>query len=68
MIHFNFTIEDADAENLMSLFQHRINSNNELIMTELCKKEDCDKSYIDILKKDIIYWTELKTKIIQSYR
>ncbi len=62
MIHFDFTIEDADAENLFYLFQHRINSNNEIIMDELCKKDKCDNEYIERLENDSKYWEQLKEK------
>jgi len=67
MINFNFTVNDSDAENIMYLFHHKINTNNNLIMKELCKNENRDKSYIEQLKNDIVYWTELKTKLTNTY-
>ena len=68
MIHFDFTVDDADAENILYLFQHRINTNNEMIIKEMCKKDECDDSYIIHLRNDIKYWEELKSKCSNIHR
>jgi len=67
MIHFDFTVNDSDAENIMYLFQYRINCNNKLIIKEMCKKDKCDNSYIEDLKNDNKYWEELRVKISNKY-
>jgi Zn-dependent M16 (insulinase) family peptidase len=39
MIHFEFTLEDAEAEFMLSLFQHDINKLNMDIMDAMCDNE-----------------------------
>ena len=61
-IHFDFTLTQADAENLLYLFEHKISTNIQLMGEAICKKP-ADGEYVSQLKNDISYWKNLKTQL-----
>jgi hypothetical protein len=61
MIHFDFIVSDADAENILGCIQGEINSNNELILDLIINKKD--ESVIKTYKNANQYLIELKSKM-----
>lgn len=64
MIHFDFIMEDVDAENLMSLFNTAIGNNNQQIMKAMVKKEP--QEVIDAYNRDIEYLKGLKLQMTNT--
>jgi len=64
-IKFEFTVSLIDAENIMALFQDRINSTNECILEEMCNVNSAE--VIQAYKDQISYVRELKQKVGTSH-
>lgn len=65
MIHFDFTVSDADAENIMEIMRDRIIDNNMRIMnlmTHPCRPEQTIQAY----RRDNEYVEELIKKMTNT--
>lgn len=64
MIHFDFTVSDADAENIFSIMRDRILHNNQQIIEMIGKsgKED----YIAAYRRDNEYVEDLIKKMTNT--
>lgn len=64
MIHFDFTVSDADAENIFSIMRDRILHNNQQIIEMIGKagKED----YIAAYRRDNEYVEDLIEKMTNT--
>ena len=64
MIHFDFTVSDADAENIMEIMRDRIMMNNKQIIEMIGKpgKED----YIAAYRQDNEYIEDLIKKMTNT--
>lgn len=61
MIHFDFILDDIDAENLFAALQHEIQDINVNIMDELAEQNRPD--YIEWYRERIKYINDLITKL-----
>jgi hypothetical protein len=64
MIHFNFTVSDADAENIFTILNNQIRSNHEE-MLELMVKGDA-WNMREAYERDNEYITELIKKMTNT--
>lgn len=65
MIHFDFTVSDADAENIFSVMRHRILLNNMEII-ELIGKTG-QENYIEAYRRDNEYVQGLIQKMTNTW-
>jgi hypothetical protein len=65
MIHFDFVVDDIDAENIMGCFQTEINKCNDGIMETYAEIGYCPKA-VEVYKSRIRYLKELITKMHNS--
>ncbi len=64
MIHFNFTVSDVDAENIISVMRHRIVLNNQQIVEMIGKPGQ--EEYIDAYRRDNEYVEGLIKKMTNT--
>lgn len=65
MIHFDFTVSDVDAENIMEIMRDRINHNN-LRIIEMIGEPEVDKQGIAAYRRDNEYVEELIKKMTNT--
>ncbi len=65
MIHFDFTVSDADAENIMEIMRDRIINNNMRIM-DLMTQPDRHEQTIQAFRRDNEYVEELIKKMTNT--
>ncbi len=63
MIHFDFVVSDADAENIMGALQTEINHLNEMVIKELMNDND---TMVLHLRESIKYFENLKLKMLNE--
>jgi len=62
MTHFDFVVEDADADSIFDCIQAKIVANHEIILELMDKKSA--QATIDMYLRDITYLTILKKKML----
>ena len=61
MIHFDFTVSDADAENIFSMMRDRISTNNMRIIDMIGKPGQ--EHYVEAYRQDNQYIEDLMEKM-----
>lgn len=68
MIHFDFTVSDADAENIFSMMRDRISANNMKILDHMAQSitQDGHEVCIEAYRRDNEYVEELIKKMTNT--
>ena len=64
MIHFDFTVSDADAENIISILRNQISRNNHELLFHLDKPDE--KHWVERYKRDNEYVEGLIKKMTNT--
>ena len=64
MIHFDFTVSDVDAENILQIMRHHIAMNNKQIIEMISKPGQ--EEYVTAFRRDNEYVEELIKKMTNT--